>query len=214
MTTGMPLLLTVEIAPFTICAERLAVLLVRQAATWRLPGGPVGCQDDLDDAARRHLAQQTGLSGIYLEQLYTFGAPGRSSGQRAVAVAYYALVRAGYSLAESVLASGETRWVAVDEMPHLALDHADIVALAQRRLAAKLAYSTIALQLLPEDFTLSQLQAVHEIILGEVLDKRNFRKRILALDCIEVTGEMARRHGHRPARLFRAKCPGQVDFIK
>lgn len=214
MTIGIPLLLTAEIVPFTICTERLAVLLVREAATWRLPGGSVGCEEDLEAAARRHLAEQTGLGEIYLEQLYTFGEPGRNAGQRAVAVAYYALVRAGFSLAEAVPPTAETCWVAVDEMPVLALDHAAIVALARRRLAAKLAYSTIALQLMPEHFTLSQLQAVHETILGEVLDKRNFRKRILALDCIEATEEMARPYGHRPARLFRAKYPGQVDFIK
>jgi 8-oxo-dGTP diphosphatase len=214
MTLRIPLLLTAEIVPFAICTERLAVLLVQQATTWRLPGGPVGGEEDLDAAARRHLAEQTGLGEIYLEQLYTFGEPNRDSGQRAVAVAYYALVRAGFSLVDAVPAIAETRWVAVDDMPVLALDHAAIVTLARRRLAAKLAYSTIALQLMPECFTLSQLQAVHEIILGELLDKRNFRKRILALDCIEATGEMARQYGHRPARLFRAKRPGQVDFIK
>jgi 8-oxo-dGTP diphosphatase len=134
--------------------------------------------------------------------------------QRAVAVAYYALVPTGRLPVDAPLAMDHARWAAVDALPALALDHAEIVALAHRRLAAKLAYSTIGLQLMPERFTLSELQAVHETILGEPLDKRNFRKRILALDCIEATGDMARRGGHRPARLYRAKRPGQVDFIK
>ncbi|MBE2295525.1 MAG: NUDIX hydrolase, partial [Phycisphaerales bacterium] len=105
-------------------------------------------------------------------------------------------------------------WVAVNCLPPLILDHQEIVAVAHRRLAAKLAYSTIALQLVPEHFTLSELQAVHEIILGEAVDKRNFRKRVLALDFIEATGDLARHGGRRPARLYRAKHPGQVELIK
>jgi 8-oxo-dGTP diphosphatase len=208
------LALTTDVAPFTIRAERLEVLLARHSAGWKLPGGQIEADEDLDAAARRHLMEQTGLSGVYLEQLYTFGQPNRDPGQRAVAVAYYALVPTGRLPVDAPLAMDHARWAAVDALPALALDHAEIVALAHRRLAAKLAYSTIGLQLMPERFTLSELQAVHETILGEPLDKRNFRKRILALDCIEATGDMARRGGHRPARLYRAKRPGQVDFIK
>ena len=215
MTGPDPLTLTTDIVPFAICGERLSVLLARRSTDWKLPGGPIEPGEDLDAAARRHLAEQTGLREVYLEQLYTFGQPDRAAGQRAVTVAYYALVPASGHPAEPAptveLASG---WAAVSALPALALDHAEIVALAHRRLAAKLAYSTIALQLMPERFTLSELQAAHETVLGEPLDKRNFRKRVLALDCIEATGEMARRGGHRPARLYRAKRPGQVDFIK
>ena len=120
------------------------------------------------------------------------------------------------ALAVDPAADGRARmaWSALAALPDLLQDHAGIVALAHRRLASKLAYSTIALQLMPELFTLTELQAVNETILGEILDKRNFRKRVLALDCIEATGETARRGGHRPAQLYRAKRPGQVDFIK
>lgn len=215
MTGPDPLTLTTDVAPFAICGERLAVLLARRSADWTLPGGPLRPGEDLDAAARRHLAEQTGLREVYLEQLYTFGQPDRSTGHRTVTVAYYALVPAGGHPTEAAPTVGAAPgWATVDALPALAPDQAEIVALAHRRLAAKLAYSTIALQLMPERFTLSELQAVHATILGEPLDKRNFRKRVLALDCIEATGEMARRGGHRPARLYRAKRPGQVDFIK
>ncbi|HHW79033.1 MAG TPA: NUDIX domain-containing protein [Xanthomonadaceae bacterium] len=214
MPPRAPLALTTDVVPFAIRAERLEVLLARHSTGWRLPGGPIEPGEDLDAAARRYLMEQTGLRDVYLEQLYTFGQPDRDPGQRAVAVAYYALVPAGSLPVDAAPAVDRPGWVGVDALPALALDHGEIVALAHRRLAAKLAYSTIALQLMPERFTLSELQAVHETILGEPLDKRNFRKRILALDCIEMTGEMARRGGHRPARLYRAKRPGQVDFIK
>ena len=214
MTGPEPLTLTTDVVPFAIRGERLAVLLARRAADWKLPGGPIRTGEDLDAAARRHLAEQTGLREVYLEQLYTFGPPDRATGQRAVTVAYYALVPAGGHPTETAPPVDRAVWAAVNALPALAPDRAGIVALAHRRLAAKLAYSTIALQLMPERFTLSELQAVHETVLGEPLDKRNFRKRVLALDCIEATGDMARHGGHRPARLYRAKRPGQVDFIK
>lgn len=208
------LALATQIVPFTIRTERLEVLLVRRATGWTLPGSCVGADEDLDAAARRQLAEQTGLRGVYLEQLYTFGQPDRDPTQRVVAVAYYALVPAERLQISGLQPADGVRWVAVRELPLLPLDHGDIIALAHRRLASKLAYSTIALQLMPERFTLSELQAVYEIILNEPLDKRNFRKRILALNCIEATGETARRGGHRPARLYQAKHPDQVDFIK
>ena len=96
----------------------------------------------------------------------------------------------------------------------MAFDHAEIVAVAHRRLIAKLSYSTIALQFMPEAFTLSELQCVYETLLNQMLDKRNFRKRILALDLIEETGQQRRNGKHRPAREYRAKHPERVEIIK
>lgn len=213
ITGSVPLILTADVAPFAIRAERLEVLLMRQTDGWSLPGGPIAGDETLDEAARRHLAEQTGLQEVYLEQLYTFTQPGCDLGSRIATVAYYALVPNSIPV-EPWPAIAPFCWAPTHDLPALILNHAEIIALAHRRLASKLAYSTIALQLMPNRFTLTELQAVHETILGEPLDKRNFRKRILALDCIEATGEMARRRGYRPARLFRAKRPGQVDFIK
>ena len=208
--------LSIEIVPFAIRAEGLEVLLAQRPTGWRLPGGPLAGVENLDAAARRHLTGQTGFGEAYLEQLYTFGRPEADGGGLTVTVAYYALVSCGALAVDPAAADGRARmaWSSLAALPDLLQDNAGVVALAHRRLASKLAYSTIALQLMPERFTLTELQAVNETILGEILDKRNFRKRVLALDCIEATGETARRGGHRPAQLYRAKRPGQVDFIK
>lgn len=211
---------TTDVVLFTLRDHRLELLLIRRAqepckGSWALPGGFIDIDEDLLDCAKRELAEETGLTGIYLEQLYTFGTPGRDPRERVISVAYYALVpqdEAGPVRADSDAA--DVGWFPVDDLPPLAFDHADIVAMAQRRLASKIEYSTLALQFMPERFTLSALQSVYEIILGEPLDKRNFRKRMLAMDCIEETGEFQRQCNHRPARLYRVKQPGQVQFIK
>jgi 8-oxo-dGTP diphosphatase len=174
---------TTDIVIFTIRDARLKLLLIRRASEpfkgkWALPGGFVNIDEDLEDGARRELAEETGVSGVFLEQLEAVG------------------------------------WFALDELPELAFDHAQIVAMAQQRLRAKLDYSTIAFQFMPARFSLSELQRVYEIILGAEIDKRNFRKWVLALEQIEETGEQRRDGAHRPAMLYRLREPGQVRIIK
>ena len=209
------LAISTDVVLFSIRNERLEVLLVgQQEDCWSLPGGHVSVDEDLDACALRHLEQQTGVRGVYLEQLYTFGRPDRDPQQRLVSVAYYALVPSQKLHLCDAVESNKLRWSAIDKLPALALDHGEIVATAHQRLAAKLAYSTIALQFLPERFTLSELQGVYETILGETLDKRNFRKRLLAMECIEATGELSRQGNYRPARLYRTKHPGRIEIIK
>lgn len=204
-----------DVVLFSIQRERLEVLLTdRSEGRWGLPGGRVGIGEDLDASALRVLEEKTGVRGVYLEQLYTFGRPDRYPGQRVIAVAYYALVPlAQLRLRPQAVGEG-LNWFAVKALPPLVFDHAEIVTLAHRRLAAKLAYSTIALKFMPARFTLSALQKVYEIILGESLDKRNFRKRVLALDCIEATDQTSREGNHRPARLYRTKNPDRIKFIR
>lgn len=209
------LALSTDVVLFSIHTERLEVLLIEQGdGHWRLPGGAVGAAEDLDGAARRHLREQTAVADVYLEQLYTFGDPGRVACQRVVSVAYYALVPAERPPLQAPGGNPPVDWRPVNALPPLILDHACIVALAHQRLASKLAYSTIALQFMPTSFTLSALQTVYETILGEPLDKRNFRKRILAMSCIEATGAMTREGNHRPARLYRATHPRRIEFLK
>jgi 8-oxo-dGTP diphosphatase len=209
------LAISTDVVLFSIRHERLAVLLLEQPqGYWALPGGRVAPDEDLDTSALRCLQEHTGVSGVYLEQLYTFGRPNRDPRQRVVSVAYYALVP---SQKLNLYASNQEKtcdWFAIDSRPPLVLDHDEIVTVAHRRLAAKLAYSTIALQFMPERFTLSDLQEVYETISGEALDKRNFRKRILAMECIELTGELSRQGNHRPARLYRARQPGRIAILK
>ncbi len=204
-----------DVVLFSIRNERLELLLLGASGErWRLPGGMAAMDEDLDASALHHLADQTGVQGVYLEQLYTFGHPNRDPLRRIISVAYYALVPTQQLTVRASSSQSKLRWFAANERPPLILDHDQIIAMAHKRLAAKLAYSTIALQFMPQRFTLSALQAVYETILGETLDKRNFRKRMLAMGCIETTGELLREGSHRPARLYRAKFPGKIEFTK
>jgi len=211
--------ITAEVVIFTIRQNELQVLLVpadhhSQRGLWMLPGGVVGWEDDLDTCASRALAAQAGVHGVYLEQLYTFGDPDRCPDRRVIAVSYYALIPIHRAHFGGPKGDRHIDWFSVANLPTLVLDHATIVELARERLVAKLDYSTIAFQFLPESFTLSELQSVYEIILGEQLDKRNFRKRVLALKCLQQTAELRRNGSHRPARLYQLCTPGKVEYIK
>ena len=130
-----------------------------------------------------------------------------------VSVAYFALVPADQHALVASTDAANARWFALDDLPELAFDHAEILQVAHARLKAKLDYSTIAMGLLPEEFTLSNLQSVYEIIKAEPLDKRNFRKWVLALDVLEETGEKRIEGAHRPAKLYREKNPGTIKII-
>ena len=210
---------TVDIVIFTVRDEQLKLLLIRRAGEpyqgkWALPGGFIHLDETLEASARRELEEETGVSGVYLEQLYTFGAPERDPRERVITVAYYALIPSDKLQLRAATDAEAVGWFGMDELPDLAFDHPDIIATAHQRLVAKLDYSTIAFQFLGRDFTLSELQSVYEIILREELDKRNFRKWALALEQIEETGRERRHGAHRPANLYRLKEPGTVAIIK
>ncbi len=203
---------TVDIVIFSLVADRLQVLLVRRkswpyAGMWAIPGGFVRMTESLEEAAARELAEETGVDDVYMEQLYTFGAPDRDPRTRVITVAYYALVPAGaVRHPQAGTDAAETGWWPIDELPELAFDHDEILDYALTRLRYKLEYTTVGFQLLPDVFTLSELQAAYELILGESLDKRNFRRKILAGGVLEDTGELRREGEGRPARLYRYKA--------
>ncbi len=209
---------TVDIVVFTLRENRLQVLLIQRAepphaGAWALPGGFVHMEESLEEAAARELAEETGLRQAYLEQLYTYGAPLRDPRGRVITVAYFALIPAGASLQQSpTYEVTQARWFPVDALPPLAFDHAEIAAYALRRLRYKLEYSAAGFELLPEEFTLTEIQSTYEIILGEQLDKRNFRRRILEANIIEPTEQMRSGEG-RPARLYRYR-PDAVAEVK
>ncbi|MCA9169395.1 MAG: NUDIX hydrolase [Planctomycetales bacterium] len=200
--------LTVDIVVFGLDEEDLKVMLIQRdlppfAGQWALPGGFVHIDETLDEAARRELAEETGLKDIYLEQLYTFGGVNRDPRDRVVTVAYYALVNLeGHDVAADTDARNAA-WFALSDLPRLVFDHAEILALAHQRLRGKVRYQPIGFELLPERFTLRQLQHVYEVILDRELDKRNFRKKVLAMEIVKETNEIEQDVAHRAARLYR-----------
>ena len=199
---------TVDIVIFTIRDDALQVLLVRRGippfeGAWAIPGGFVLPNESLDDAARRELREETGVDDVWLEQLYTFGDPDRDPRGRVITVAYYALISPDRAPPLAGSDAAEARWWPADRPPRpLAFDHEEILATAVERVRGKLTYTAIGFELLPKKFTLSQLQRVHEAILGEPLDKRNFRKRIDALDLVRPLDESVSVGAGRPAQLF------------
>jgi 8-oxo-dGTP diphosphatase len=198
---------TADVIIFTLRGGDLQVLLIRRKnppcqGMWAIPGGFVQIDESLEEAALRELAEETGVHDVYLEQLYTFGDVERDPRGRVITVAYFALVPALAIDPRAGDEATEARWCSVYDLPPLGFDHADILAYALQRLRYKLEYTAVGFELLPEVFTLSELQEAYEVILGEGLDKRNFRRKILSADVIEETGE--RRVGDgRPARLYR-----------
>jgi 8-oxo-dGTP diphosphatase len=211
------LALTVDVIIFALRTHRLQVLLVRRVeppfeGQWAIPGGFVHDEEALDQAACRELSEETGLDQLYLEQLYTYGEPQRDPRGRIVTVAYFALVPADAPIREEGRSdAAQAAWFPIDNLPPLAFDHNEILAYALRRLRYKLEYSAVGFQLLPEYFTLSEIQHTYEIVLGEKLDKRNFRRRILGAKIIEVTNYKRTGEG-RPAQLYRFRLDAVAEI--
>ncbi|HEY1558433.1 MAG TPA: NUDIX domain-containing protein [Kofleriaceae bacterium] len=200
--------LTVDCVVFGLDETDLKVLLIQRklppfAHAWALPGGFVHVDETLDDAAHRELQEEAGIDDLYLEQLYSFGQLARDPRERVVTVAYYALAKLSDHRIRAATDAMGVGWFALDDLPKLAFDHVDIVARAHERLRGKVRYAPIGFELLPPRFSLTQLQRLYEIVLGAPLDKRNFRKKILAMDLIVPTDELEQGVRHRAARLYR-----------
>src|SRR5512139_1178039 len=187
--------LTVDCVVFGFDEGDLKVLLIQRGlepfkGRWALPGGFVRVDETLDAAARRELQEEAGLTHVFLEQLYTFGAVDRDPRERVVSVAYYALVNLRDHHVHAATDARDAAWFGVNDVPRLAFDHADVLQTALARLRGKLRYQPIGFELLPKKFTLSQLQHLYELVLERELDKRNFRKRVLAMDVLVETDEV------------------------
>lgn len=201
---------------FTVVGGELRVLLIQRSAPpdegkWAIPGGALAADESLDRAATRKLAEETGVTDVFLEQLYTFSDLDDRRPGGAVAVVYFALVdHERVRLAERP--AWRPAWFPMPALPVLALHNERVLEAARRRIVNKLQYTNAAYSLLPEFFTLTELQAVYESILGRALDKRNFRRRMLASELLVETKETARPGAHRPARLYRFASRRPVEL--
>ena len=211
--------LTVDCVVFGLDEGELKVLLIQRGIApfkgrWALPGGFVRVEETVDDAARRELSEETGLTDVFLEQLYTFGAVKRDPRERVVSVAYYALVKLAEHPATGATDASDAGWFPATQLPDLAFDHAEILEMALERLRGKVRYEPIGFELLPEKFTLSQLQHLYEAVLQTPLDKRNFRKKLLAMGALIPLKDKLRAGAHRPAQLFRFDDKKYAGFEK
>lgn len=201
---------TVDIVIFTIQNDNLEVLLIKRKASpykdsWAIPGGFIHVGETLEEAALRELKEETGVSEVYLEQLYTFGTPERDPRKRVITVSYYALVSSEKLEPQAGSDAREVKWHCLNNLPELAFDHKEILDCALERLKQQLDYSNVSFQLLPSEFTLTELQKVYETILNKQLDKRNFRKRILSMNILNETNKTKMEGYHRPAKLYSFK---------
>ncbi len=221
--------LSVDCVVFGFDGESLNILLIEQRVPeggtlspdklqMALPGDMVIEDESLDNSAARVLKELTSLEGIYLKQFYTFGDPERVRGlkdrdwlrsfranpdRRVITVAYYSLVKMDEYQPQPSSFAGKANWINVMDIPELAFDHNDIAYKALEVLREELISRHIGFELLPEKFTLSQLQQLYEVILDKKLDKRNFRKNIKKLDQIVPLDEKQKGVLHKPAQLFK-----------
>ena len=209
----------VDVVVFSIDQGELKVLLIEMKKSpyigcWAAPGGLIKPNESLEQAAKRQLFTKAGLRGVYLEQLYAFGEVARDPFGRVVSTAYFALIPNAGIKPKTSKEYGAIKWFGVKNLPKLAYDHKKIIDFALKRLRAKIGYTNIVYGLLPREFTLSDLQKVYEIILSKKLDKRNFRKKVLALNLVKPAS--AKRVGaHRPAKLykFNKSLPHVVEIL-
>lgn len=204
---------TVDLVIFTFKDETLHVLLIERGlepfrGEWALPGGFVRINESLEAAAKRELQEETSLSEGYLEQVGAYGRPDRDPRERVISIAYFAIISADGLGLQAGSDARQVAWRSSRDLPPLAFDHREIIDAARIKLSEKMYRTTIALEFLPHEFTLTELQKVYEAVRGEKIDKRNFRKWAEALSFIKATGKKRGGGQHRPAALFRANTKG------
>jgi hypothetical protein len=200
-------LLSVDCIIFGFDQNKLKILIGRRnmdpgRGEWSLYGGFVRNDESLDAAAQRTLLELTGLRNIYMSQVGAFGNIDRDPGERVVSVAYYALINVkDYS--ERLRKQHGVEWVNIEDIPQMYSDHNAMIAKARKLIQQKIKTNPVGFELLPELFTLTQLQRLYEAVNGEPLDKRNFRKRIKDMDYIEKTELIDKQTSKRGASLYR-----------
>ncbi len=180
---------------------------------WSLMGGFLNGEESVDEAAKRVLQQLTGLSNVYMEQLYTFGEIGRDPGARIVSVAYFALIKIDASDLELINNHGAT-WIPFSKTPELIFDHSAMVERALKKLQVRARTQPIGFELLPDKFTIPQLQGLYEAIYNKQLDKRNFRRKLLSMDLLEKLGEKEKESSRKGAWYYRFDAKKYEDLLK
>ncbi|MEO1517047.1 MAG: NUDIX domain-containing protein [Bacteroidota bacterium] len=199
---------TVDCVIFGFDEGDLKILLIKRGEEpyedkWALPGYFVKPEEDLDVAAVRVLRELTGITNVYLEQVSTFGAPGRHPLGRVITIAYYSLIKIkDFNLQASSIAT-KASWLSVSDVKDLAFDHNLILESCFNRLKSQVRGRPVGFELLPPKFTLTELQHLYEAILETLLDKRNFRKKILSMDLLIDLHETQEGVAHRPAKLYK-----------
>lgn len=199
---------TVDAVVFGYDQGELRVLLIERGedpfrGAWALPGGFVTEDEDLDAAARRELQEETGITPVSLEQLRAFGTPGRDPRGHTVTVAFVALVKLADHAVKAATDAADARWFPANAPPPLAFDHADILECARAHMMEAVRTRPVGFDLLPREFSQTDLQRLVESVLGEPLDKRNFRKKLQSLELLTPTGEFETGVPRRAAQLYR-----------
>lgn len=189
--------------------EGLSLLLIKRNIkpykdVWALPGGLVGDNEPLEDAVYRELREETGVSINYLEQLYSFGEPGRDPRNRVISITYYGLVRPDAFTVKADTDAGDAAWFNIKSLPSLAFDHAKIIEAAHARLKSKILYEPLGFELMEEKFPFSELEKLYMAVLDRPIDRRNFKKKVSKFGFLEETNEKQSLDGAgRPGNLFR-----------
>jgi len=183
---------------------------------WALPGGFILEKESLEDAVKRELQEETGIRVSYLEQLYTFGKPGRDPRQRVISVAYFALVKSSlYQELKASTDAEDVNWFTIKKLPPLAFDHREILQTAIERIRAKIRYQPIGFELLDKKFPFSDLERLYTTLLDRDIDRRNFAKKILALHILDETDEVAKTDGKgRPSKMYQFNKKRYQELIR
>lgn len=201
--------------------EGVSVVLIRRKYepfqnSWALPGGFVHADESLEDAVRRELEEETGITVNYLEQLFTFGAPDRDPRQRVISVAYFGLVKTShYQKLKASTDASHARWFPIKKLPSLAFDHKQVLNLAIERLRTKIRYQPIGFELLDKNFPFSDLEKLYAALLDKEINRRNFSKKILSFGFLEETGELTAITGKgRPGKMYRFNQKRYRELLK
>ena len=206
---------TTDCVIFGFDGVKLKVLLVERGMApykgrWAFPGGFLNMDESAEEGALRELKEETGLEGAYIRQFHTFSAPQRDPRERVITIAYYALVR--MQEVKGGDDASDARWFALDEVPPLAFDHDQILRKAEKTLRQQIHFEPVGFELLPEKFTIKQLQNLYEAILDMRFDRRNFYNKMRRLGMLELTGDTANPSQRREANLFSFNAENYAEL--